>query len=198
LKIVISLYKFFQYKKFSSLFLFSHNDTITDFRTSQPLLKQFYVNFIKRKTAKNCKFATAAIKRQTTQNPRDSIGLWNSHRRSRRNEYRIALTRLMREERYQGQHGAQPPSSMILHAGCFHERYRTTTLFSLFSDDGNDNDNKTDLVVSHSLPLLTVIHCSIPALNNIHGPYTHHLILSQPIARATHPSPRWYITRRPR
>lgn len=40
--------------------------------------------------------------------------------RCNNNEYGIALTRLMREKRYQ-QHGAQPSFSMILHAGCFSE-----------------------------------------------------------------------------
>lgn len=63
----------------------------------------------------------------------------------------------MREERYQGQHDAQPSSSMILHVEYFYERYRSSLfLFSSKNDTDNDNDDddddddKTDLVVSHS------------------------------------------------
>jgi len=85
---------------------------------------------------------------------------------------RIVLTRQMREERYQGQHGAQPSSSMILHAGCFCERYRAA-LFSP-SSSADDDDDETDLVVPHSSLLLTVTHCCIPTLNNIRERHTRH------------------------
>lgn len=69
--------------------------------------------------------------------------------RCNNNEYRIALTRLMREKRYQ-QHGAQPSSSMILHAGCFSEWCRPA-LFSLSpANNDDDDDDETDLVVPHS------------------------------------------------
>jgi len=64
----------------------------------------------------------------------------------------------MREERYQGQHGAQPSSSMILHTGYFCEWYQTILFLSCSANDGNndngnnndDDDDETDFVVSHS------------------------------------------------
>jgi len=64
----------------------------------------------------------------------------------------------MREERYQGQHDAQPSSSMILHAGYFYERYRMALfLRSSTNDDATTMTTTTttttmttDLVVLYS------------------------------------------------
>lgn len=84
----------------------------------------------------------------------------------------MTLTSLMREERYQ-QHGAQPSSSMILHAGCF-SKWCGPALFSLSpaNNDDDDDDDEIDLVVPHSRrfywQLLTTASRHWTSVNDIH------------------------------
>lgn len=77
---------------------------------------------------------------------------WDSYGKNWRNnnKYKTVLTCLMREERYQGQHDAQPSSSMILHAGYFYERYR----IALFLPSST-NDDATTMITTTTTTTMT-------------------------------------------